>query len=792
MRLLFLKTWRDMLAHKGQFAALILLVALGITTYVAFLGGYRNLNVSADMAYSRLRFADFTVSVVGAPHAAVHKIEALPGVAAAEGRLVVDTGMDPEPGVQGTVRLVGMPPDRRPAVNDLLVTSGRYLEPTDLNAGVLHTKFAEDTGREPRSVLRIRVGGATREMRVVGTAASPEYMFPSRSKDDMSFGTDFTILFMPQHEVERLFGMPNTVTDIAVRVRAGANVNAVMERAEDVLEPYQVIATTPRADQASNYQLQGEIEQNRILASIMPALILIISAASLGIALSRLIHSQRGQIGLAKALGYTNGQVLVHYLSFSVAVAVAGSIAGLIAGYLMAAMITGEYTSMLGVPYLTNRLYPDIALSAVGLSTIACVIAGVFPAWSSARMPPARAMHPDPNLSLRGGSMPLVERWFGRILPENLVLRMPLRNIFRAKRRSIYTIVGITFAVVLTLGTAAFYDSVQYLLDQQFAVVENWDVSGFFATRLSDSPVRDVSHWHGVRSVQTALVVPVKFTANGVTHEGALTAMRPAADFHGFEISRGPAVAEALRGPDGIVFPRTLAKKLGVELGDTVRVKSPYRDAPVQLRVASLSEEAIGTPVYANEDVGATLVGSSRPTYNVLYLEVDPRYAGEIKERLYDLPGAAQAVVRRALGDSLREMMSFMNYFVAILLGFGFAMAFVVIYNTFTANIIERTREIATMRTIGEDGAHLAGMVTLENVLLALVGIPIGVWLGVVIAQSVLNEMSTELMSIRVHVYPQTYVLVVFAAILVLLLSEIPPIRRIFRLDLAEATKVME
>lgn len=44
----------------------------------------------------------------------------------------------------------------------------------------------------------------------------------------------------------------------------------------------------------------------------------------------------------------------------------------------------------------------------------------------------------------------------------------------------------------------------------------------------------------------------------------------------------------------------------------------------------------------------------------------------------------------------------------------------------------------------------------------------------------------------RIHVYPRTYVLVLVAVVVVLLLSEIPPIRRIFRLDLAEATKVME
>ena len=790
MKLLLLKTWRDMRAHWGQFAALILLVAIGITTYVAFVGGYRNLRVSEAETYGRLKFADFTVDVVGAPHSVVHKIEQLPGVAAVVGRLVVDTGMDVEPGVQGTVRIVGIPPER-PDVNDVLVTSGRYLETSDLNAGLLHTAFAEDMGRAPGSVLRIRNGVEKQDIHIVGIAASPEYMFTTRAKGEMPSTTEFTVLFMPQHEVERLFGKPNTVTNVAVRVEDGADASDVMEEAEDVLEPYRVVATTLRADQPSNYELQGEIEQNRILASLMPALILIVSAASLGIALSRLVQSQRGQIGLAKALGYTNGQVLAHYLSFSVAVAIAGSVVGLAAGYLLSGLITSEYTDMLGIPYLTNRLYADVALSAVGISAAACVVAGLLPAWNSARIPPARAMRPDPNLSLKGGSMPLVERWFGRWLPANLVLRIPLRNVFRAKRRSLYTITGIAFAVLLTLGTAAFFDSVQYMIDHQFGVVENWDVSAFYSSNLTDGQVREVGRWDGVSRVQPALVIPVKFTANGVTHETVLTAMDPAADFHVFEISIGSGVSEALRG-GGLILPSVLARKLDVGLGDLVAVKSPYREETLSLAVTSISEEGIAMPVYTSLGKGAELVGSARQTYNALYLDSDSRLASEVKERLFDMPGASQVLIRQTMFESLNEMMSFMYFFMAILMAFGFAMAFVVIYNTFTANVIERTREIATMRTIGEDGAHLAGMVTLENVLLALVGIPLGVWLGLIVAQYVLTQMSTEQFAMRIFVYPRTYVLVLIAAFLVLLISEIPPIRRILRLDLAEATKVME
>jgi putative ABC transport system permease protein len=791
VRILALKTWRDMLAHKGQFAALILLVVLGIASYVAFVEAYRNLGASADYAYSRLRFADFSISVIGAPNGIVHKVEAVPGVAAAEGRLIVDAGMDVDAGRQGTVRVVGLPPDRRPSVNDLLVESGRYLQPDDLEAGLIHSKFAADNDRSVGDTVRLRTGDQTHDIRIVGVAASPEYLFPVRSKNDIPDLGGFTVLFMPQHEVERLFGRVNEISDVAVRVRPGVDADRVMDRVEAVLKPYRIVATTPAAEQASNYFLMEEIDQNRVLASIMPTLILIISALSLAIALARLVQSQRGQIGLAKALGYTDGQVLFHYLLFSLAVGIIGSLVGFVVGHFLSMLITAEYITMLGVPYLRAHAYPDVVATAVVMSAVSCVIAGLVPAWASARMTPARAMHPDPNLALRGGTKPVVERVLGRWMPATFMLRIPVRNVFRAKRRSLYTIVGIAFAVLLTLATSAFYDSVESLLYDTYPSVERWDVSGYFEGHVTPGQIRDMERWDGVRRVQSALVIPVTLHAGTRSYVGALTAMDPGADFHGFEIVEGSSPDEAASA-GGLVLPRLVAQKLGVSLGDLVSVKTPYLSKRVSVPVQSLSEESIGQPVYTGINRGAELVGASRAVYNAVYLDVDPRFATAARERLFDIPGAAQVLVKDSLLVMLREMMSFTYYFFGVILAFGFAMAFVVIYNTFTANVIERTREIATMRTIGEDTRHLAIMVTIENLLLAVVGIPLGIWLGLATARAVLASMSSEQFSLRIIAEPSTVIWVSLSVIVVLLISEIPPIRRIAHLDLAEATKVME
>ena len=142
--------------------------------------------------------------------------------------------------------------------------------------------------------------------------------------------------------------------------------------------------------------------------------------------------------------------------------------------------------------------------------------------------------------------------------------------------------------------------------------------------------------------------------------------------------------------------------------------------------------------------------------------------------------------------EQLKTWLELMDFFGVVLLGFGAALAFVVVFTTFTANVTERTREIATMRTIGEDNLRLTVMITLENLAIAVAAIPLGIWLGIQAANGLFAYFDIEGFELRAYIYPESIVQICLLMLGVMLLSEIPPVRRIFRLDLAEATKVME
>ena len=136
------------------------------------------------------------------------------------------------------------------------------------------------------------------------------------------------------------------------------------------------------------------------------------------------------------------------------------------------------------------------------------------------------------------------------------------------------------------------------------------------------------------------------------------------------------------------------------------------------------------------------------------------------------MPGAASVQVKAGLVEKLKTLMAVTNVFGWVLLGFGSALAFVVVFTTFTANVTERTREIATMRTIGEDNVRLTVMVTLENLLLTLAALPLGIWLGIQATNAIFASFTTSSYTLKASIYPGS-----IARICVLMLDRGPALR---------------
>jgi putative ABC transport system permease protein len=123
------KLIRELLAMRGQAMAIALVIAGGVTMFVMYLSNFDSLRGTANAYYTRQRFADVFATLERAPVSLESRLRAIPGVRQVDTRVAVNVTLD-VPGLTepASGRLISVPADRRPQLNDLYLREGRWIE----------------------------------------------------------------------------------------------------------------------------------------------------------------------------------------------------------------------------------------------------------------------------------------------------------------------------------------------------------------------------------------------------------------------------------------------------------------------------------------------------------------------------------------------------------------------------------------------------------------------------------------------------------------------------------------
>ena len=781
------KTWRDLRAAWAQSLALVVIVALGISSLMALTGAYRDLGASYRHTYDSLHFADVTFRVRAAPAATAAKLAALDGVQAVTPRLVVDTGYELPDGVPIRARLIGIAPGQQPAVNQVYLLEGEFLSSDDPQGVLVESHFAKAYGLHPGDTVTPIIMGKKTPLTVRGIVASPEYLIVSPSRQEvMPSARTFGVFFVALNELQRLTNAQGKVNEFCLLFTPHADADAVVKAARAALTPYGVESATLAKDQPSAAALKLDLEGYREMSNTIPALILLVAALSLYVMLGRMVRSQRQQIGLMRALGYSRRQVAAHYLAFALLIGAAGAVVGAGLGVLLARGITTAYANELGIPLIQVRFYPDLLLEGVLISLTLAALAGWGPTRAISRLRPAQAMRLNPVEALARGRRTLLERLLPRNFP--LTVRMALRNAFRARRRAASTWISIVFAVMLVLMSWGMWDSMNYMLDRNFRQIERWDALAVFSQPQTSDALNDVRHWEGVREVTPALVFPVTLKADGQHKDVLLTALPPDQTMHRWFVLDGVSPLKALQ-DGGVLLTPLLAQNLSLKVGDTLTVQTPFGDKKVVLR--GLVDELYGSNAFVGLDTAEAWTGAPVAVYTAFYVRAEADRLTALKKDLFRLPGAASVTLKRDMERDWRSLMNLFYVFMGFLAVFAGGMAFAVLFNAMTVNVLERERELATMRAIGASLRRIAAMLALETVVLWLLAVAPGLFLGWYVGDAMMRSFSTELMTLQAHIETHSYVLTAVGVLITALLGALPAIRRVGKLNLAEATKIL-
>ena len=216
-----------------------------------------------------------------------------------------------------------------------------------------------------------------------------------------------------------------------------------------------------RQDNTVYRLMYQNIDMNQQIYNMMIVLFMagaIFGASNLS---SRIVEAQRRQIGIGMALGMSRRALAVRPLLVGAQIAVLGAVFGLIMGLAVGRLAQVWMEGLIPMPVTGHLFQPHLFLEAAALGLVLPFIATLYPVWRAVRVPPIDAIKTGHLISTYGGLAPLVRRI---PIPGRSFAQMPVRNLLRAPRRTVLTILGIATAITTLIGLAGILDSAQLSL----------------------------------------------------------------------------------------------------------------------------------------------------------------------------------------------------------------------------------------------------------------------------------------------------------------------------------------
>jgi putative ABC transport system permease protein len=787
MRALTLKLVRDLGHMRSQGIAIALVLAAGIAMYVAYFSVFDSLQNTRATYYADYRFADLFASTKRAPMAVSSRIAALPGIAQADFRVVVDVAVDlPDVSEPMTGRLISMDFPRGRPLNDVFLRSGREPDAARPDEVLVSEGFALKRNLGPGDRVGAIINGRRRELRVVGVALSPEYVYAIRPGDLLPDDSRLAILWMERRALASAFSMEGGFNDVAIRLEPGADERAVAAAVDQILEPYGAFGSIPRRQQTSAWFLTNELNQLQTAGIFIPTIFLLVAAFLLNVSLNRIVAVQREQIAALKAVGYSNGELARHYMGFSLVISLFGAAAGILLGRWLGQSMVGLYNDYFRFPSLVHELAPAYVLRALAIGSVAGLLGAVTSVRHVVGLAPAEAMRPPAPERF---GLTLVERaGFKRYLSP--AARMVLRNTSSQPIRTSLAIVGVSMAVAVLVVGLFFIDAIDDLLRLQFEVVQRQDVTVTFTEPASADALFELQRLPGVMQVETMRAVPVDIRHGHLSRRTAITGVAERA-----ELNR---VVDAAERPiplaaDGLVMSAALGGILGVQPGDVVDLHVLEGTRPVrQVTVQRLVDDYMGMSAYMTRESLQRLLRESG-SLSGAYLRIDAAYESELHERLKRTPAVAGVMLKRAAVRTFRETMAEnLNIMIFFNVMFAGLIAYGVVYNASRIILSERSRDLASLRVLGFTRREVSGILIGELAVIVIAALPVGLLIGQGLAELIVWASNSELFRFPMIVTGRTRLFAVAVVLASAAISSLIVRRRVDHLDLVAVLKVRE
>lgn len=494
------------------------------------------------------------------------------------------------------------------------------------------------------------------------------------------------------------------------------------------------------------------------IANVFPVFFFLVAALICMTTMNRMVEEQRTQIGVLKALGFSEGKIMGKYLFYSGSAAISGTLIGYVLGiHFFPLVIITAY----GIVYKMGGIYyvSDLPLALVSLTV--AVLCSVGTTWLSCHKElkevAADLMRPKAPKAGKRVFLEHVPFIWKRL---KFLQKVSVRNIVRYKKRFFMMVIGISGCTALLVMGFGVRDSVVAVADQQYEEIQLYDNG----VTLKDGKMPGKADLKSLDSVlekeNAAGMYAMEKTIDLVTDKGTKSIHMVAVenpdevgDFISLHTKKQEPIAYPKEGE--AVLSKKVAETYAVKKGDTILLRDSDNNE-MHLKVTGICENHIYNYVYIAPESYEKQIGDV--VFKNVYVRLpDASDIHEVSAALMKADGVTAVTVNSDMLSRISQMMSCMNYIVIIIIICAGALAFIVLYNLNNINITERVREIATIKVLGFYPKETASYVFRENMVLTAIGCGLGLILGKWFHRFVMGEIQIDMVSFNVQINAVSY-----------------------------------
>lgn len=345
------------------------------------------------------------------------------------------------------------------------------------------------------------------------------------------------------------------------------------------------------------------------------------------------------------------------------------------------------------------------------------------------------------------------------------MIRVALRGLAGRKFRAVLTALAIVLGVAMVSGTYVLTDTIDKAFSTIFeesyagtdAIVSGKGADITFQGTSAETPpvpVTLLQTVRGVEGVEAATGSIVDLLATKILDDEGKAIDTQGAPSFGFGIDVAPELARFNplnllegrwpRGSSEVVIDEGTADRQGYRVGDRIGIATlqPARQFELVGIASYGSVQSLGTATFAVFDIPTAQELLEREgQLDAISAAAKPGVTPE--ELVAQLKEALPSTVTVQTGtqqaqedsDEISEFTSFIRYFLLAFGGIALFVGAFVIFNTLSITVAQRTREFATLRTIGASRRQLLGSVIVEALVIGILASVAGLFLGFALAR---------------------------------------------------------